>query len=114
VFRIALFEARKFHERRRRRSGPSLSDELVEQLAATYEAQEDGLEARRERLAGCVEKLRPVDRELVRDVYGKGLEVPHLAETTGREKTSLYRSLRRIRQLLLDCVEAVQRSEAGA
>jgi RNA polymerase sigma-70 factor (ECF subfamily) len=111
VFRIALFEARKFHERRRKR-GLSLSDELLEQLATTYEQEEDRLETRRERLATCIENLRPSDRQLVKDVYGRGLEVPHLAEQSGRERTSIYRSLRRIRQMLVDCVEAVQQREA--
>lgn len=104
VFRIALFEVRKLQERRRKR-GVGLSEELLEQLATTYQRQEDYLETRRERLAGCLEKLKPVDRELVRDVYGRGVEVPALAEQSGREPTSIYRSLRRIRQLLLDCVE---------
>jgi RNA polymerase sigma-70 factor, ECF subfamily len=104
VFRIAMFEVRKLHQRRQKR-GVGLSEELLDQLAATYQRQEDLLETRRERLSGCVEKLKPADRELVHDVYGRDLQVPVLAERSGREPTSLYRSLRRIRQLLLDCIE---------
>jgi RNA polymerase sigma-70 factor (ECF subfamily) len=109
VFRIALFEARKLHERRRRR-GVGLSDELLEQLATTYEREEDALEARRERLAGCLERLKPADRTLVGDVYGRGVGVATLAERSGREPTSVYRSLRRVRRLLAECVDAGSRT----
>jgi RNA polymerase sigma-70 factor (ECF subfamily) len=112
VFRIALFEARKLHDRRRKQ-GLNLSDELLEQLATTYEQQEDGFETRRERLAACIEKLRPDDKRLVTEVYGGGLDVPLLAERSGREKTSIYRSLRRIRRILFDCVEIVSQGEAA-
>jgi len=112
VFRIALLEIRKFHERRRKQ-GLSLSDELLEQLSTTYQEQEDLLENRRERLANCLEKLRPDDRRLVGDVYGRGLEVPHLSEQSGREKTSIYRSLRRIRRMLVECVDGLGRREGA-
>jgi RNA polymerase sigma-70 factor, ECF subfamily len=109
VFRIALLEARKVHERRRKR-GVGLSDELLEQLATTYEREEDMLEIRRARLAGCLEKLKPADRQLVGDVYGRGVEIATMAERSGREPTSIYRSLRRVRRLLADCVGAAARS----
>lgn len=88
VFRIALFEARKLHERRRKR-GVGLSEDLLEQLATTYERQEDLLETRRERLAGCLDKLKPGDRELVRDVYGRGVEVPTLSKSRLRRIDSV-------------------------
>jgi len=111
VFRIALLEVRKFHERRRHER-VGFSEELVEQLSSEYQAHEDELELRRERLNGCLDKLRPPDLDLVRRVYGQGTQVPQLAESTGREPTSIYRSLRRIRQLLLDCVDRTIQSEA--
>lgn len=105
VYRIAHFEIRKYLERQRRRQGVAFSDELVEELAATYEEREPLLEARRDVLPGCIEQLPPQDRELVDQVYGQGIDVPVLADRTGRAPTSLYRSLRRIRQLLFNCVE---------
>jgi RNA polymerase sigma-70 factor (ECF subfamily) len=111
VFRIAYFEVRKFYERRRR-VGVSFSEKLLDQLSLAYQQSEDVLEGQRNRLSDCVEKLRPNDRELVRRVYGQGVEVSSLAHQTGREQTSIYRSLRRIRQLLFDCVEGSWRTEA--
>jgi RNA polymerase sigma-70 factor (ECF subfamily) len=105
VYRIAHFEIRKYLERRRRQQIVAFSEELVAELTATFEEREPLLEARRELLPGCLEKLAPADRELVDQVYGSGVEVSTLAERSGRAPTSLYRSLRRIRQLLFDCVE---------
>jgi RNA polymerase sigma-70 factor (ECF subfamily) len=105
VFRIAYFEVRK-HLERQRRQHLSFSQELLDELAVEYERQEPLLESRREVLPHCIEKLPPADRELVRQVYGQGVDVPELAEKTGRQATSIYRSLRRIRQLLFECVES--------
>jgi RNA polymerase sigma-70 factor (ECF subfamily) len=105
VFRIALFEVRKFHERRRR-TGVSFSEELLDQLSLVHQRHEELLARRQEQLADCVQKLRPADRELVAQVYGQEIEVPKLSQQIGREQTSIYRSLRRIRQLLFDCIES--------
>lgn len=104
VFRIAFYEVRKLCERRRRQ-GLAFSDEMLDQLADTWQQRASELEVQTQQLNECIEKLRPNDRELVRRVYGQGIGVPQLASQTGREQTSIYRSLRRVRQLLLDCVE---------
>lgn len=113
VFRIAYFEVRK-HLDRERRQGVTFSSDLLDEMAAEYERQEPALEARREALPHCVEKLPSLDRELVQCVYGRGVEVPVLAEQTGRQSTSIYRSLRRIRQMLFDCVERALAAEGMA
>ena len=63
------------------------------------------MEARCEALPRCLDKLETDDRQLVQRVHGEGIEVARLAAETGRKETSIYRSLRRIRQLLFDCVE---------
>jgi RNA polymerase sigma-70 factor (ECF subfamily) len=103
VFRIAYFEVRKHLERRRhdRRFSP----ELLDELSADYQERESELDARRELLSGCVDQLPPADRELIEGVYGQGKPVAGLAGETGRKETSIYRSLRRIRQALFECVE---------
>jgi len=104
VFQIAYYEVRK-HLERKQRNGVTFSPDLLDELSAEYQSREGLLEERRETLTGCVQKLRADDRELVERVYGQGVDVGQLAEQTGREKTSIYRSLRRIRQLLFECVE---------
>lgn len=107
VFQIAYYEIRKFHDRSRK-AGLFLSDELIEQLSQGYRDHEDELEERRELLHKCLEKLVPNDRELVNSVFTQQVPVATLSQQTGREKTSIYRSLRRIRQLLFQCIERQQ------
>ena len=110
VFQIAYFEVRKYLERKRR-AGPSFSPELLEQLSQAYQEEDEYLERRRGALSRCVTKLPEADRRLVDRVYGQGAEVASLAEETGRERTSIYRSLRRIRQWLHLCVDATLAAE---
>jgi RNA polymerase sigma-70 factor, ECF subfamily len=110
VFRICYYEICKFRERNR--SLPvKFSSELLDELSGEYRRREDLLESRQAAMPGCVAELPPADRELVDSVYGRQVEVPHLAQQTGREPTSIYRSLRRIRQWLHDCVERTVRRE---
>jgi RNA polymerase sigma-70 factor (ECF subfamily) len=111
VFRIAHFEVRKYLDRSRRR-GLLFGPEIMDELARVYVEQESALEDRRELLPGCIEKLPAADRDLIDRVYGQGIEVAALSGETGRKGTSIYRSLRRIRQWLFDCVE--RRLSAGS
>jgi len=108
VFQICHYEICKFRGRCRPQGG--FSDELFDELAVEYRRREDLLDMRQDALPGCIERLPSQDRALIDAVYGRELEVPRLAKEMGREPTSLYRSLRRIRQWLHDCIErAVQR-----
>lgn len=110
VFRICYYEICKFRDRNRT-AGVRLSSELLDELSVQYRSHEDLLESRQAAMPGCVERLPTPDRDLLDAVYGRQVEVPHLAEQSGREPTSIYRSLRRIRQLLHDCVELAVRKE---
>lgn len=104
VFQIAFYEVRKYLDRKRR-TMTCFTPEILDELSAEYEREELMLELRSDALAGCVQKLLASDRVLIEQVYGRGLDVVELAQETGRERTSIYRSLRRIRQLLFECVE---------
>jgi RNA polymerase sigma-70 factor (ECF subfamily) len=74
---------------------------LVEAQAEMGSAE---LEDRREALAGCVEKLRARDRQLLAECYGDTAGVNAAAERYGRSSQSVYNSLRRIRRALYDCI----------
>jgi hypothetical protein len=91
--------------------GLNFSPELLDELAGEYQRRENVLEIRQAAVPGCVEQLSLPGRELLDAVYGRQIEVPHLAKQMGREATSIYRSLRRIRQWLYDCVERTVRKE---
>jgi RNA polymerase sigma-70 factor, ECF subfamily len=104
IFQICYYEICKFRSRSRS-SGLNFSPELLDELSVEYGRREDLLEMRQEALPGCVEQLPEQDRTLLDAVYGREVGVPCLAEQLGREPTSIYRSLRRIRSWLHDCIE---------
>lgn len=113
VFQIALLEVHKFRQRpRNRTAGVTLSNEVFERLAAEYPARESLLETRQDLLARCIAALPDSDRTLVDHVYGGVGRVTEIAQQAGRDRTSVYRSLRRIRRALLDCVERGMAREA--
>lgn len=110
VFRICYYEICK-HRSRIHRPEVSFSPELQEELSVEYHRHENLLDLRQAIAPGCVEKLPSSDRELLDAVYGRRIEVPLLAKQTGRKATSIYRSLRRIRKWLHDCIERAVRDE---
>ncbi len=110
VFRICYYEICKFRGRNRP-LGVGFSPELLDELSGEYHRRQDLLDVRQAATPGCVERLPQLDRELLDAVYGRGIDVPHLAKQMGRDPTSIYRSLRRIRQWLYDCIERATRKE---
>ncbi|WP_439629404.1 sigma-70 family RNA polymerase sigma factor [Gemmata sp.] len=91
--------------RRRQRTHRRLfSDAVVEALAVEWPADSEGADARREALDGCLGKLPPGDRDLVRLRYAAEDDVTALAGRTGQTANALYKSLQRIRKSLMDCV----------
>ena len=101
---MARFEAANFVRglaRQRRFFGDELNLLLVE---AHEEMADDELADRREALSQCVEKLSPADRALLTECYLDPAGVHAAAARRNRSPHSVYNSLRRIRQALLDCV----------
>lgn len=80
------------------------SAELVETLADQHAEAEPRLEARRQALADCLEKLDDAARELVNQRYNYGCPIKELAEVQGRTPNSLYLALFSIRKKLLACI----------
>jgi len=102
--RIAYFRILRFREKRRR-DRHEFNNEFVEAVAATALEEADLFEFRRKALGGCVEKLRPDDRELLRACYADGGTIKNAAEHLERPAKSVYKALARIRQALFDCVQ---------
>jgi RNA polymerase sigma-70 factor (ECF subfamily) len=92
------------------------SDDLNLLLAeAQDEMAHDELEERRDALAGCVEKLRQRDRQLLDECYGREEGITEVAGRHGRSPQSVHNSLRRIRRSLFECIRRTldQRSRPG-
>jgi RNA polymerase sigma-70 factor (ECF subfamily) len=101
---VARFEAANFVRalaRQRRFFGDELGLLLIE---AHEEMAEDELADRRAALSRCVEQLRPADRALLTECYLEPAGVSAAATRRNRSVHSVYNSLRRIRQTLLQCV----------
>ena len=103
AYRIAYFQVLDYKKRFAKRA-VTFSPELLEELVETQIDIKDELDERRERLNDCMAKLSEVDRELLKACYAPGAKMQEVAERLGRKLTSIYRSLRRIRKLLQDCV----------
>jgi RNA polymerase sigma-70 factor (ECF subfamily) len=103
---VARYRVLKFREQRRLRGNwTELSDEILERLATTTEEHVNVLEARRGALAGCLEKLRDTDRELLDRRNAPGASVVKIAEELGRPLEGLYKAYQRIYRLLAECID---------
>ncbi|HYT92413.1 MAG TPA: sigma-70 family RNA polymerase sigma factor [Gemmataceae bacterium] len=102
---IARLEVANFL-RSRGRQRLYFSDDLnLLLIEAQQEMADDELEDRRAALAGCVEKLRQRDRELLQECYSDTDSVNDVAGRRGRSPQSVYNSLRRIRRALYECID---------
>jgi RNA polymerase sigma-70 factor (ECF subfamily) len=82
----------------------TFSLEIFSQLVQDREAYEPILEARLAALEGCLDQLSPTDRDLIHRRYQRNVRPDDLAVVLGTSRRTLYRSLERIRRLLLDCI----------
>lgn len=110
--RIANYEVLKFRDRRRR-DRLRFSNEFIELVAKEIQDSPPDLLGRRSALQGCLAKLRPKDRELIRQRYGSGESGESLAAFLDRPVNSIYQSLGRIRKSLLECMKRRMAAEAG-
>jgi RNA polymerase sigma-70 factor (ECF subfamily) len=103
--RIAYFKVLDFCKKRQR-SRVVFSQPVLERLAETASEQAAALQLdeRREALAGCLEKLRPRDRDLLARRFAEGATVQSAAAHDGRSVDAVYKALAKIRQALFDCV----------
>ena len=59
-------------------------------------------------LSACIDRLCEADRQLVRRCYGEEVPVRSVAAQLGRSPQSVHNSLRRIRAVLLECIQQSQ------
>lgn len=101
---IALNQVRKFR-RTLRRNQAWLSESVLDLLAEDAVEQADLLEARRQALHGCLQRLSPSDRELVNACYGDSrVTIKEAAGQLGRPINTAYKALNRVRRALHDCI----------
>ncbi len=108
---VARFQAYNFRRKKMRNKfvfSPDLLDTLAEE---GVECMENTL-AEHQALNHCLERLKRDDRKLLRDRY-TGSTVQEIARQSDRSANALYKSIRRLRALLLQCITR-RLKQAGA
>jgi len=101
--RFAFLRVLKHREEKLRR-GKYLSLDVINQLADDRSMESEVLEDRRLALVECLKKLSDADRFLIEHRYARQMPVAKLSEVTGQSVSVLYKSLRRVRRLLSECI----------
>ncbi len=113
ALKIAQLQVLAFRKRQQRDKlvfDDGLSIALLEHSVRNVEQNEP----RRRALVGCLQKLPFDHRELVLRRYGSSSSVNDMAAESGRSPKAISEALRRIRCILLDCIERTLAQEAGA
>jgi RNA polymerase sigma-70 factor (ECF subfamily) len=98
------------HVRKNTRDPHVFSDELVEVLAKEALEDVDRLQAQRAALGQCLQKLDARSRKLIARCYEAGASIKDAAAQLGATPNSVYKTLNRLRETLVECV---RRSGAG-
>ena len=101
--RFAFRRVLKHREQQARRV-KCLSIETLAQIAAERLEKDGILEDRRRALETCLQQLCEVDRLVVEHRYSQQMSVAQIAGITGRNTSTLYKALERIRRRLFECV----------
>lgn len=89
----------------RRKWRTLLENGLAETIAARREALLPEMNQRMEQLHHCLDKLPPLQRQVVQQYYFQRQNIETIARQTGRSVEAIYKSLQRIRALLRRCIE---------
>lgn len=106
AFSVARYEVLNHRKQQARDSRLVFGEELEQIFAEDLAERDDDTERRHEALKGCLEKLRPQDRELLLHRYtATAGTLNDFAERAGRSVGGLKVTLHRLRNALLGCIE---------
>jgi RNA polymerase sigma-70 factor (ECF subfamily) len=109
---IARYKALELSRKRKRLL--LLDHEVIERLAVHHGEEDYELRLlRRRALSNCLLKLPEKDRELVESCYRGEQSIGKVAEEIGRTARSVYKSLARIRKVLLQCIRMAINEECA-
>lgn len=113
AMRFAQWQAMAWLKRRQRQR-LVIDDDLAKLLADEAAIDEPAFDTRWHALAGCLQKLRPEQRELIARRYEPEASVNEMAAVGGITPKALSDRLRRIRQALLECIRKTVAEEVFA
>jgi RNA polymerase sigma-70 factor (ECF subfamily) len=108
--RFAYLEVLKWRQKQAR-DRLVFSDELLAQLELAIADETPMLEIRRKALNDCLQKLTRRDRDLILARYAEHGGVQRAAEHKGVPADRLYRLLKKLRAVLLTCIDAALRRQ---
>lgn len=114
AFAVARYEVLNHRKKQARESRLMLSKELEETIAQEIAERSDDEHLRQEALQVCLDKLRPKDRELLMQRYGKEVTLKEYANHVDRSVNGLKVTLHRLRSRLLDCITHQLKAEERA
>jgi RNA polymerase sigma-70 factor (ECF subfamily) len=113
ALKIARFQVLAYRKKQRVNRA-RLSDVTVEQIADRFCARTpESVDARRQALKRCIDKLNEQDRQLIQLKYNPGSSTESVAEAVGRSVHAVYKALNRVHGQLLDCITSSLRLERG-
>jgi len=92
------------HLRKKGNQQRHFGDALLEQLTALQVKERSRFDDMQAALSHCLEALPPDRRRLVHLCYGEKRTIQAVAEREGRSSNSLYKLMRKIREVLYECV----------
>ena len=109
---IAQFQVRAFRKKQAR-TREHFDDALIAQLADEAQQRLEQFDHRQQALLECLRYLRPEQRTLVARRYEPGGSVNEIARNSGRSPKAVSEALRRIREILMRCIERRSALEGG-
>jgi RNA polymerase sigma-70 factor (ECF subfamily) len=99
------------YRKRRSRDRLIFDDDFLKSVAAAATRQTESINDDLVSLRRCVEKLPPLERDLIRERYSLKRPVKRLAELRNKSAGAIAQALRRIRAVLADCIEQDRKHE---
>ena len=79
-------------------------DEILELLEGSFEEEMNILEEREQALKVCLEKFGDEEKKLFEVCYNDKMTIKSAAQLLGRKVKGLYKTMTRLRKLLLGCI----------
>ena len=105
IFSIARYEVLNYRKKDSR-DRLVFSEEMEDLIASELPERVGDLDLKQEALKGCLQKLKPADRDLIQNRYFEGTPLAEYSSQINRSVGSLKVTLHRIRNRLLHCVES--------
>ncbi len=111
---IAHNEVRNFLRKHHKDSGRvCLSEEVLATVAQARLELHDVLDARRQALRHCLDRLEPDNRDLLERCYAGKDSIKTIAQGRGQPPNAVYMVLKRLRRALFDCINRTLAAEGN-